>query len=88
MSNDLTIEISPYQSVDLILGNDKKASANPVKGWAITHPILGAEMFDSENDADSRINEIACSQIKYPMHTSKFKARLHTEGNRKYWSPR
>lgn len=85
---DLTIEIPPHQSIDLILGNDKKSATAPVKGWAITHPILGAEMFQNESDADSRISEIACSQVKYPMHTSKFSAWIHTEGNRKHWSPR
>ena len=80
--------IEPYQSIDLILGNDNKASSAPVEGWAITHPVLGSEMFENEADADSRISEIASSNVKWPQHTSKFKVWLHTKGNRKYWSPR
>ena len=80
--------IPPYQNVDLILGRDKLPSAPPVAGWAITHPVLGAEMFEREEDADVRRIEIASSQVKYPQHTSKFKAWLHAEGSRKCWSPR
>jgi hypothetical protein len=81
-------EIPAYQSADLILGLDKKATASPIKGWAISHPVLGSEMFEHEEDADARINEIACSQVKWAHHTSKFQAWIHTEGNRKHWTPR
>lgn len=88
MVNDSLIPIPAYQDVDLILGRDKLASSPPVQGWAITHPVLGAEMFEREEDADARISGIACSSVKWPQHTSKFKAWIHTEGNRKHWSPR
>ena len=80
--------LPPYQGVDLILARNKLASSEPVEGWAITHPVLGAEMFEREEDADARISEIASSQVKWPQHTSKFRAWLHTEGNRRHWSPR
>ena len=84
----MTDTIPPYQGIDLMLGLHKKASAPPKPGWAITHPVLGAEMFDTEEAADARIIEIACSGVKWPHHTSKFKAWLHQEGNRKHWTPR
>jgi len=77
-----------YQGIDLVLGTHKNASSEPIRGWVISHPVLGSEMFESEQDADARIVEIACSKVKYPLHTSKFAAWIHTEGNRKHWSPR
>jgi hypothetical protein len=84
----MTDETPPYQSIDIVLGREQLATTPPVKGWAITHPVLGAEMFEDESDADRRISEIACSAVKYPNHTAKFNAWIHTEGNRKCWTPR
>lgn len=81
-------EIPAYQAIDLAVGAPQRASAEPVKGWAITHPVLGAELFEDESEADRRISEIACLQVKYPNCTSKFKAWIHTEGNHKHWGPR
>jgi hypothetical protein len=88
MTDEPPNEIPPYQGIDIVLANHRKASATPVAGWAITHPVLGAEMFEREEDADARISEIAWSSVKWPQRTSKFKAWIHTEGNRKHWSPR
>ena len=88
-------EIPAYQAIDLVLGNDKGVTIPPVRGWAITHPVLGAEMFEREEEADARIAEIAASDVKWPDHTSKWKAWLHSQqsvmgklSNRRFWTPR
>jgi hypothetical protein len=90
-------EIPPYQGVDIALGRNHEVTKPPVAGWAITHPVLGAEMFESEEEADARISEIASSDVKRPLQTSKFRAWIHYQeafphlggmSSRKHWSPR
>lgn len=60
----------------------------PVEGYAVTHPILGAELFINEDEADKRISKIVCSGVKYPNNTSKLPAWIHKENNRLFWTPR
>lgn len=88
-------EIPAYQIMCLATGRNIGVTIPPIIGWAITHSILGAEMFEDEAECDKRIHEIANSKVKYPKQTSRWKAWLHFQegcpegvSNRKHWSPR
>lgn len=94
MNNDLTSEIPAYQAIDMAIGRGRGVTIAPVKGWAILHPSLDAELFVDETEADKHISEIAC-QVKNPMHISKFPAWIHYQerleegiSNRMHWTPR
>lgn len=56
-----------------------------IAGWAVTHPIKGAALFEHEEDADAHIEDLK-NKMRY--HASKFKAWLYKQGTSEFWLPR
>ena len=77
-------EIPPYQSIDLALGTDKLATPKPIAGFTVLYADIGCiGHFENEADMNDAIDN---AKSKWPPQI--FKSWIHTEGNRKHWSPR
>jgi hypothetical protein len=85
----IAVETPAYQGIDLLLGADKKATAKPVRGYAITVPDNGidCEMYTDMAQADAALVRLR-GLSKWPDSVICRPAWIHIEGNRTFWSPR
>lgn len=84
MSKESLIDIPPYQAIDILLGIPEKAASEPIQGFTVTYADIGC--IGHFTDEEKMNAAIASTKSKYDPQI--FKSWIHTEGNRKHWSPR
>lgn len=84
MSSESLNDIPVYQAIDILLGAPAKTAKPPIAGFTVIYADIGC--IGHFTDEKKMQTAIAGKKSKYEPQI--FKSWIHTERNRKHWSPR